>query len=105
MITKPLHVLRFSFSASNIFLFFLLHFQMFLSDSLFLFQMFLFLLLQFQMLLFSPFPVPYAAVFFFFSSSCFSFRLPNWSLCPFLFVRLVPERFFCFGLAYPVFFF
>src|ERR1044072_1408753 len=30
------------------------------------------------------------------------FCLPEWSLCPFLFVRLVPGRFL--GLAHPVFF-
>src|ERR1044072_4536407 len=94
MITKPLHVLKFSFSASNIFLFFfLLQFQMFLSDFLSLFQMLMsFFLSQLHMFLF----------FLFFSGSCFSLRLPNWSLCPFLFVRLVPGRFL--GLAHPVFF-
>src|ERR1044072_3183900 len=48
------------------------------------------------------FTAPHVSVFSFFSGSCFSLRLPNWSLCPFLFVRLVPGRFL--GLAHPVFF-
>src|ERR1044072_9291436 len=103
MITKPLHVLKFSFSASNIFLFF--SFYSSRCPCLIFFpcsRCSCFSFCSSRCLCFSLLFWFMRCCFFLFSGSFFGLRVPNWSLCPFLYVRLVPGRFF--GLAPPVFF-